>query len=253
MERAMLLRDHFHLPLRGLCTWESFHSGWANEIVRQLSKSLPSAYVARPKMTIGRGQVLIHSERLAVPVFAGVAILLFGICLGAFAGENKQIPLGSIYTTTGQKDTKDAAAELKNVPQPHYSGLVTGAPVIFLVNGKDFGAAYQGSRRSFQVEGDPKAAAPKAVSKAGELNWVGAFLGSDGSSPPAYRVLSVAIQGRKVRVTYETIKRVISTGDEHPYLLWAPLGKLSPGEYTLELYEATTQKVTASRKSKVVE
>jgi hypothetical protein len=49
----MPLRDHFHLPLRGLCTWESFHSGWANEIVRQLNRSLPAAYVARPNVKLG--------------------------------------------------------------------------------------------------------------------------------------------------------------------------------------------------------
>jgi hypothetical protein len=49
----MPLRDHFHLPLRGLCTWESFHSGWANEIMRQLNKTLPPAYVARPNVKLG--------------------------------------------------------------------------------------------------------------------------------------------------------------------------------------------------------
>jgi Protein of unknown function (DUF4058) len=49
----MPLRDHFHLPLRGLCTWESFHSGWANEIVRQLNKTLPGGYVARPNVDVG--------------------------------------------------------------------------------------------------------------------------------------------------------------------------------------------------------
>jgi hypothetical protein len=49
----MPLRDHFHLPLRGLCTPESFHSGWANEIVRQLNKTLPTAYVARPNVKLG--------------------------------------------------------------------------------------------------------------------------------------------------------------------------------------------------------
>jgi hypothetical protein len=49
----MPLRDHFHLPLRGLCTWESFHSGWANEIVRQLNKTLPAAHVARPNVKLG--------------------------------------------------------------------------------------------------------------------------------------------------------------------------------------------------------
>src|SRR5437588_6844935 len=49
----MPLRDHFHMPLRGLCTWESFHSGWANEIMRQLNKTLPPGYVARPNVKLG--------------------------------------------------------------------------------------------------------------------------------------------------------------------------------------------------------
>lgn len=49
----MPLRDHFHLPLRGLCTWESFHSGWANEIMRRLNQTLPPAYVARPNVKLG--------------------------------------------------------------------------------------------------------------------------------------------------------------------------------------------------------
>lgn len=49
----MPLRDHFHLPMRGLCTWESFHSGWANEIMRGLNKSLPAGYVARPNVKLG--------------------------------------------------------------------------------------------------------------------------------------------------------------------------------------------------------
>ena len=46
-------RDHFHLPFRGLCTGESFHSGWATEIMRQLNKTLPAAYVARPNVKLG--------------------------------------------------------------------------------------------------------------------------------------------------------------------------------------------------------
>ena len=49
----MPLRDHFQLPLRGLCTWESFHSGWTHEIMRQLNQTLPPGYVARPHVTLG--------------------------------------------------------------------------------------------------------------------------------------------------------------------------------------------------------
>jgi len=49
----MPLRDHFHLPMRGLCTWESFHSGWASEVTRGLNKCLPAGYVARPNVKLG--------------------------------------------------------------------------------------------------------------------------------------------------------------------------------------------------------
>jgi hypothetical protein len=49
----MPLRDHFHLPLRGRCAWESFHSGWTNEMMRQLNITLPSGYVARPNVKLG--------------------------------------------------------------------------------------------------------------------------------------------------------------------------------------------------------
>jgi hypothetical protein len=124
--------------------------------------------------------------------------------------------------------------------------------VIFLVNGKDFFSAVKASRPFFEFRGD-EAKEPKAESKADEQNWVGACMGIDGSSPPAFRVQSVEIGGKKIRVTYESIKRDISTADEHLYMLLAPLGKLPAGEYTLELYESTAKKVTADRKSKVVE
>jgi uncharacterized protein DUF4058 len=52
-KQTMPLRDHFHLPMRGLCTWESFHSGWTNEIMRGLNRCLPNGYVARPNVKLG--------------------------------------------------------------------------------------------------------------------------------------------------------------------------------------------------------
>src|SRR5262249_43710622 len=79
----MPLRDHFHLPLRGLCTWESLHSGWTNEIMRQLNKSLPAGYAARPNVKLGvdveadvgtleqSGHAVVHeSEGIATAVWA---------------------------------------------------------------------------------------------------------------------------------------------------------------------------------------
>ena|SRR5947209_11180182 len=74
----MPLRDHFHVPLRGLCTWESFHSGWANEIVRQLNEHMPSGYVARPNVKLGVDVgadvgTLEHAGRAPVENGGGVA------------------------------------------------------------------------------------------------------------------------------------------------------------------------------------
>ena len=74
----MPLRDHFHLPLRGHCTWESFHSGWANEIMRLLNKTLPPMYVARPNVKLGVDVeadvgTLEDSGHLAIEECGGVA------------------------------------------------------------------------------------------------------------------------------------------------------------------------------------
>jgi hypothetical protein len=51
----MPLQDHFRPPLRDLCTWDSFHSGWAHEMVRLLNKQrLPRGFVARPHVGFAR-------------------------------------------------------------------------------------------------------------------------------------------------------------------------------------------------------
>jgi hypothetical protein len=190
-------------------------------------------------------------KRSSLLVLAAVAVVWIRIGVGDAAEQDRKIPLGSVYTTTGQKDAKDAAAEFRDEAQPY--GVCSGLPRVFLVNGNDFRAAVKASRPFLEDADDGKKPAPKTESKAGGPHWVGACLGSDGSLPPAFRVLSVEISGTTIRVTYESIQRNESTNDEHPYLLWAPLGNLTAGEYTLELYDTTAKKVTVSRKSKVVE
>jgi hypothetical protein len=194
-----------------------------------------------------------------VPLLLCLGTLLVGIGSGFAADfavdDGKKIPLGSVYTTTRQKDTKDAAlAQLKDLPRPIFGKVLAGERVIFLVNGKDFPTAVKASRQFLPPKGDAKAADPTAETKADEQNWVGAYLGSTGSQPPAYRVLSVEVEGRKrkVRVTYEPLKNGGTTLDYYSYLVWAPLGKLSAGEYRLELYDAAAKKVMATRTSKVI-
>jgi len=78
----MPLRDHFHMPLRGRCTFESFHSGWSNEIVRQLNRALPPEYVARPNVKLGVDVeadvgTLEHTGHAAADEGGGVATALW--------------------------------------------------------------------------------------------------------------------------------------------------------------------------------
>lgn len=50
----MPLHDHAQLEHSEVCSWESFHSGWAVEIVRLLNSGvLPSQYYARPHVKLG--------------------------------------------------------------------------------------------------------------------------------------------------------------------------------------------------------
>jgi hypothetical protein len=53
-EFAMPLLDHFHAPLKKHHSWESFHSGWALSIARQLNKRpLPPGFLAEHQVTVG--------------------------------------------------------------------------------------------------------------------------------------------------------------------------------------------------------
>jgi hypothetical protein len=50
----MPLRDHFHGPVPAEINWESFHSAWANTLVRQLNERfLPGRYRAAPEVRLG--------------------------------------------------------------------------------------------------------------------------------------------------------------------------------------------------------
>lgn len=49
----MPLRDHFHPPLSLRHTWDELHGGWPMKIVEQLSKQLPSQYLAAPQVHLG--------------------------------------------------------------------------------------------------------------------------------------------------------------------------------------------------------
>jgi hypothetical protein len=158
----------------------------------------------------------------------------------------KSIPLSELYVTFKQEGVT------LMLPRPRVEGDLSlkdrvaknGTSNIFLVRGADVGTAllsaemaYRGSSADRPLRGNPPTK-DKPI-------WVVAHLGVRGSSPPAFEVKAVERDGKRVRVSFEE-KRSRSL-DERPYLVWAPLGELEPGDYTLELYNVSRERVVLMR------
>jgi hypothetical protein len=103
--------------------------------------------------------------------------------------------------------------------------------------------AFRGSSADRPLRGNPPTKE--------KLIWAVAQLGVRGSSPPAFEVKAVERDGKRVRVSFEE-KRSRSL-DERPYLVWAPLGELEPGENTFELYNVVRDRVVLMRLVEVQE
>jgi len=192
--------------------------------------------------------------RRAIPPYLllNSALILFAAVAGFAADDAKEVPLRTVYTTTGQKNTQNARPDVELQDIQEFGHRIPQKPAICLVNGKNCRTAAKVSHPLLNPAGEKKEAPANPMVKAAEDAWVGAFLGNAGSSPPAFRVLSVETKGKQVRVKYEFTPPEVATGDVHQYFVWAPLGKLTAGEYTLELYNAVEKKVTATGKCKVV-
>ena len=78
-----------------------------------------------------------------------------------------------------------------------------------------------------------------------ERIWVVAYFGVSGSSPEAWVVTDVERAGGRVRLSFRY--NGAETDDLKPYFVWAPLGPLGAGTYTLELYDAGGREVVLSR------
>jgi hypothetical protein len=183
---------------------------------------------------------------------AAVIVGLAGWVCVSGAEEGRQIPLESIYSTTGQKGLKALKMRLDEPQGQELQGIARGyrggASDVFLVRGKDIAAAVKAARQAFTAgQSADGPVIPDAASRAAPL-WVVAYLGSAGSSPPAWLVHSVEVKGQMVRVTFRKPKRFGSTRDLHPYFLWVPLGKVEAGTYTLELFDADKEEVTFLRR-----
>lgn len=169
----------------------------------------------------------------------------------------RRVPLDSVYSTTGQKELKRVTRR----PDESYGNDLslmlrdwgTGLSNAFLVLAQDLTGAIKATREAFS------AAAPAdiVVGRNKPLNastlWLVAYLGTDGSTPPAWLIESVELDNKTIRVVYQSPRRTSSTNDSHQYFIWVPLDQRQPGTYTLELVDAETKQPSLVRRVKVLE
>ncbi len=173
--------------------------------------------------------------------------LVLAAQLGAFQTEPTIVmPLDTAYATFNQEGLRrlDNSVDTDGVLQVLSNNQESPQRIVLCV-GNDIAAAVQASEVSFARADEP---VPAISAAANDTLWLAAYLGSDGSLPSAFRLQAIEVTGKNVRVAYERDESPLRSADLRAYLIWVPLGRVAPGEYTLELFDAVTEDVTrASR------
>lgn len=87
-----------------------------------------------------------------------------------------------------------------------------------------------------------------------DKTWMVVYLGISHSSPPMWLAENVEVSGKQIRFTYKKWpppkskdERLVVTKDLHKYFYWIPLGKLEPGDYSVQLFDADKNHEILSR------
>lgn len=166
--------------------------------------------------------------------------------------EPKKVPLGSIYSTSRQKGLKliDQGVGDKTFPNEmrelYQQSIRMGASNVFLARGDDIAAAVKATWEVF-THGQPVSEAVSADRRSkSKQYWLVAYLGVSGSDPPAWLVKAVEVSGQNIQVAFTNPGS--GAKDEHPFFVWAPLGRLKDGAFTLEMFDEEKKQVTLSRR-----
>jgi hypothetical protein len=81
--------------------------------------------------------------------------------------------------------------------------------------------------------------------------WLVGYLGLGPSEPLSWELKGATVDGSTIRITYQQPKVTMATRDVWYFYYWVPLGKLKPGTYRLELYDATRNATTLTRQVEV--
>ena len=182
-------------------------------------------------------------------ILGSVALFVFtaivSVRLGAFQPESKRVvPMNSVCATFAQDEVKSVDAIEDAAFAETMGALREGSAQIVLCNGNDIAGAVKSSGESFRMPEEP---VPSIVAGPSNPVWVAAYFGTDGSVPPAYKVRPVEITAKTIRVAYERVESPGRSCDLHAYVIWAPIGPISAGSYTLELFDVAADSIIATR------
>jgi len=180
------------------------------------------------------------------------------------ASNAKSIPLSSIVTTSPQrgmlhvkdvflkKEGVQSSAATNDYWQQFFGGAQGGASNAFLVDAMDARSAIDASSRVFvgMLSADTPISVNKPDPPQGN-HWLVTYLGVGPSDPTWWKVESVKIDGGKVTLTYRMLRLSPCTLNFHSYYYWIPLGKLAPGTYEINLFDAKLGATTLMRRVEV--
>ena len=201
------------------------------------------------------------------------AVLAFAGCLSstsfvsaqfkaAGAGNSeKELALGSIYTTTGQKGLRQLTCDFTLLPKDKkrykeaygfsldvlLNQYRSGASDLLIVPGENIGQAIDAAQWRLMGERMPKdSPGTNKKDKANKENqWLVVYLGFGPREEPRWLLESVRIREDRVTCTFK--QNESKSDDLVPYLFWVPLGARDIGNLTLELFDSTANELKLSR------
>jgi hypothetical protein len=164
----------------------------------------------------------------------------------------RRIPLGSIYYSSSQRETKiiDTGRNDKECREQLWELFraleYIGPSNLHLARGDSVAEAVVASL--FVFAGTDSADWPVASNRStrSEEYWLAAYLGTTGNHGE-WILKEAAVRGDSIRLSYEVREAGPINFGMHPYIAWVPVGKLKPGSYVLELRDARSEEVTFSR------
>jgi len=161
--------------------------------------------------------------------------------------SDRTISLADVYLSS--TITADGQGKHPNYKEPYFSDLInlrndprttalTG-PAAFLVRTDNFGDAIKGTRLGLLADapaGKPIRSDPRFQD---HHYWLAVYLGC-GSSSNTWVIEGVELHGSTIRVSCwpKPTEKVGVTADHVQYMAWVALGRLSPGDYKLEIHDS---------------